>query len=112
MNEAWITMAVLVIGAIVVRRSIAPRRPTLDALIRALEDPKERWQQGRCTIENADRGVEVWTENIPVINTNVHRPASMVLSLSERWRLYRAVCKARENALARNLNQKQESTNG
>jgi hypothetical protein len=56
-----------------------------------------------CTLNNKRNNVSVWIANIPVFDTNVSDPAPMSLSFIQKWKLYKAVKVAINNAVVKEL---------
>lgn len=66
------------------------------AIINSLEkDGGEwgEWEQTSCTIQNKTTGVQIWTENVPILNTYVYRPTNVPLSWHDKWCIYFAIKK-------------------
>lgn len=74
-----------------------------DKLVTVLRDPKEEWIVADYTIRHTLLGIEVWTSNVPVLDTSVYNPCGVPLSLVQKWKLWRAVKAACENCLERRL---------
>jgi hypothetical protein len=70
--------------------------PNITRLINLLEDPAEEWKHGDCVFANLKRDIQIWTANIPVLDTNTY-PVPMSIGLLDKWRLWRAVRTARNN---------------
>lgn len=79
---------------------------TFDLLIQNLLDPNQIWTPrtfGAKTLVNERLDIEIWMDNIPVLNTNVYKPAPMSLSLWQKFVLHKACKKAEEMCVKRRL---------
>ena len=57
-------------------------------VIESIYSEPEKWRQGDCTFVHQD-GAQVWTSNIPILDTNMYPNVSM--SFITKIRLWRAI---------------------
>jgi len=70
-----------------------------DHLVACLYDSSEEWIQGKFTLRNEKRDIDIWTEG-GFFFYDTH-PIEMHTSLREKWILSRAIAAAGRNQIAR-----------
>jgi len=75
----------------------------VDLLIDDLKNNEWHVCSTGCTLANKRNNVTVWIANVPVFDTNVYDPSPMSLSFIEKWKLYKAVKVAINNAIVKEL---------
>ena len=66
----------------------------VDDTIKDLDENPDEWMQGRCTLSRNSPAVEIWTANVPILNTGFHSPP-VPLPFIQKVKLYLAVRKWR-----------------
>lgn len=65
-------------------------------IVASLENEPERWRPNYCTFRRDD-GLAIWDANVPWLDCNIYSPVEIGLSLSEKWKVWRAVVKCKES---------------
>ena len=70
-------------------------RKTINAIIDSLINNPEKWKHGDYTSETVNGGVVIWVSNIPILFTRIEKPSGIILTISNKIRLYNAVKESR-----------------
>jgi hypothetical protein len=63
-----------------------------EEIMKSLQDNPHEWKRRNINAMKAihKHGLEIWLDNIPVVDTNVSSPASLKLNLWQKYKLYKA----------------------
>ena len=50
----------------------------VEQIINSLDTEPEKWSQGDYTLRHNEKGVEIWTSNMPYVNVGIYQPKRKV----------------------------------
>lgn len=75
------------------------KNTAFDTLLESLKTDKWDVCITGYTLEHKNKSVSIWMANVPILNTNVYKPAPMSLSLWQKYKLYKAAKIAINNSI-------------
>jgi hypothetical protein len=63
-----------------------------DEIMKSLQDHPHEWERYHrgAMVAVHKNGLEIWLDNIPVLDTNIYSPVSLRLNLWQKYKLYKA----------------------
>jgi hypothetical protein len=63
-----------------------------EEIMKSLRDRPHEWKRRNINAMIAihKNGLEIWLDNVPVIDTNIYSPVSLRLNLWQKYKLYKA----------------------
>lgn len=63
-----------------------------EEIMKSLQDHPHEWKRrySGAMIAIHKNGLEIWLDNVPVLDTNIYSPVSLRLNLWQKYKLYKA----------------------